>query len=107
MSIFGEFEHLRNFKTPVQLMSAPPRSGEAWHLPSQSGLSARCKYIRITMTTSLCSAWPISTGKVSYLAEQATMASITERLTAPDTLELIYVEAGHAAVYRAHLTPKK
>ena len=31
----------------------------------------------------------------------------TGRLTAPDTLELMYVEAGHAAVYRAQLTPKK
>ncbi len=31
----------------------------------------------------------------------------TGRLTAPDTLELIYVEAGHAAVYRAQLTRKK
>ena len=73
--------------------------------PAESGLSARCKYIRITMTTSLCSAWPISTGRV--LSRRAgDNGFYTERLTAPDTLELIYVEAGHAAVYRAHLLPR-
>ena len=46
-------------------------------------------------------------GKSLYLAEQDDNGFYTERLTAPDTLELIYVEAGHAAVYRAQLTPKK
>ena len=46
-------------------------------------------------------------GKSFYLAEQDDNGFYTGRLTAPDTLELVYVEAGHAAVYRAQLTRKK
>ena len=46
-------------------------------------------------------------GKSLCLAEQDENGLYTGRLTAPDTPELIYVEAGHAAVYRAQLTPKK
>jgi len=47
-------------------------------------------------------------GKKSvYLAEQGDNGLYTGRLTAADTLELVYVEAGDGTAYRAELTRKK
>jgi hypothetical protein len=46
-------------------------------------------------------------GKSFYLAEQDDIGFYSGRLTAPDMLELVYIEAGHAAVYRAQLTREK
>ena len=43
-------------------------------------------------------------GKSVHLAEQADNGLYRGRLTAPDTLELVYIEAGHAAAYRVRLT---
>jgi hypothetical protein len=46
-------------------------------------------------------------GKSVYLAEQGDNGLYTGRLTAADTLELVYVEAGDGTAYRAELTRKK
>jgi hypothetical protein len=46
-------------------------------------------------------------GKSVYLAEQGDNGLYTGRLSAPDTLELVYVEAGDGTAYRAQLTRKK
>jgi hypothetical protein len=46
-------------------------------------------------------------GKGVHLAEQADNGLYMGRLTAPDTLELVYIEAGHAAAYRVRLTRGK
>jgi hypothetical protein len=46
-------------------------------------------------------------GRSVYLAEQGDNGVYAGRLTAPDTLELIYVEAGDGTAYRAELTRKK
>jgi hypothetical protein len=46
-------------------------------------------------------------GKNVYLAEQSDNGLYAGRLAAPDTLELIYVEAGDGTAYRAQLTRKK
>jgi hypothetical protein len=46
-------------------------------------------------------------GKRVHLAEQADNGLYSGRLTAPDTLELVYIEAGHAAAYRVRLTRAK
>lgn len=46
-------------------------------------------------------------GKTIYLAEQGDDGYHLGRLTAPDTLELIYLEAGHATAFRAVLTREK
>jgi hypothetical protein len=46
-------------------------------------------------------------GRSVYLAEQGDNGVYAGRLTAPDTLELIYVEAGDGTAYLAELTRKK
>jgi hypothetical protein len=46
-------------------------------------------------------------GKSVYLAEQGDNGLYTGRLSAPDTLELVYVEAGEGTAYRAQLRRKK
>jgi hypothetical protein len=46
-------------------------------------------------------------GKSVHLAEQDDNGLYTGRLTASDTLELIYVEAGHGTAYRVQLIRKK
>jgi hypothetical protein len=46
-------------------------------------------------------------GMSVHLAEQADNGLYSGRLTAPDTLELVYIEAGHAAAYRVRLTRGK
>jgi hypothetical protein len=42
-------------------------------------------------------------GKSVHLAEQADNGLYSGRLTAPDTLEFVYIEAGHATAYRVRL----
>ncbi len=46
-------------------------------------------------------------GTSVHLAEQDDNGLYMGRLTAPDTLELVYIEAGHAAAYRVRLTRGK
>ena len=46
-------------------------------------------------------------GKSVHLAEQDDNGVYMGRLTAPDTLDLVYIEAGHATAYRVRLTRAK
>ena len=46
-------------------------------------------------------------GKSVHLAEQDDNGLYAGRLVAPDTLELVYIEAGHATAYRVRLTRAK
>lgn len=46
-------------------------------------------------------------GKSVHLAEQDDNGLYAGRLVAPDTLELVYIEAGHATAYRVRLTRGK
>ena len=46
-------------------------------------------------------------GKSVHLAEQDDNGLYAGRLTAADTLELVYIEAGHATAYRVRLTRGK
>jgi hypothetical protein len=45
--------------------------------------------------------------KSVHLAEQDDNGLYMGRLTAPDTLDLVYIEAGHATAYRVRLTRAK
>jgi hypothetical protein len=46
-------------------------------------------------------------GESVHLAEQGDNGLYMGRLAGPDTLELVYVEAGHGTAYRAQLTRKE